>query len=119
MGKVRRHDILGQREFFALEAGECAESAGADEAVELREFYAEAEAEFAAARVRWDRLDKLVWGDEEDPTRPREGRGTDIAILDPSEEHRPEQEGFNRSGPASTSTSKLIRLSRISDSLIP
>ena len=73
---------LGQRELFALEAGEGAESAGADEPVELREFYAEAEAEFAAARVRWERLDKLVWGDEEDPTRPREGWDTDIAILD-------------------------------------
>lgn len=75
-GRLR---FLGQRSFFEIEA---AEAVGSDALASLREHYAEAEAWFAGSKARWERLGRLVWGDEEDPSRQREGWGTDIALVD-------------------------------------
>ncbi len=74
-----RYRFLGQRSFFEIEAFE---QAGGAVPASLREVYADAAAEFAGTKSRWERLGALVWGDEEDPTQQREGWGTDIALLD-------------------------------------
>ncbi|GAA2123613.1 hypothetical protein [Streptomyces synnematoformans] len=42
----------------------------------------EAQNQFDATRARWERYGVLVWGETDDPTRQREGWGTDIAVVD-------------------------------------
>ncbi|EWS81376.1 hypothetical protein BF93_17330 [Brachybacterium phenoliresistens] len=77
-----RWRYLGARELFALEGLEGLEARGEAAMPGLRHHYAEAEAEIAGARARWDRLGALVWGDEEDPSQQRAGWGTDFALVD-------------------------------------
>lgn len=74
-----RYRFLGQRRFFEIEALEASESLDAAALVSL---YGRAEAEFSGTRARWERLGALVWGDRDDPTRQREGWGTDLALVD-------------------------------------
>lgn len=44
--------------------------------------HADAHAQLAGSRARWERYGALVWGDTDDPTRRRDGWGTDIAVVD-------------------------------------
>ncbi len=71
-----RWRFLGDRRLFALEGAEERGLTG------LSTLYAAAEAEFVGSRERWVRLGALVWGDETDLIRQREGWGGDVAIID-------------------------------------
>ncbi|GAB3619118.1 hypothetical protein GCM10027417_03780 [Glutamicibacter endophyticus] len=44
--------------------------------------YEQAQAELAGAKTRWERYGRLLWGDANDPAKPREGWGDDIAFID-------------------------------------
>lgn len=74
--------FLGDRRFFEFEAENAASASHPDRVGGLSLAYAEADAEFAASRARWDRLGRLVWGSPDDPARQREGWGTNIAVLE-------------------------------------
>lgn len=71
-----RWRFLGDRRLFEIEHAEARGLTGP------AALYAKAETEFAGSKARWEQLGTLVWGDETDPTRQREGWGTDIAIVD-------------------------------------
>jgi hypothetical protein len=63
-----RYRFLGSRQYFAVE--------------DNTELYTRAATEFAGTKVRYATAGALVWGDEDDPARQRDGWGTDIAIVD-------------------------------------
>ncbi|MHC6177205.1 hypothetical protein [Glutamicibacter sp. X7] len=41
-----------------------------------------AQTELAGAKTRWERYGRLLWGDANDPAKPREGWNDDIAFID-------------------------------------
>ena len=75
--EMGRYRFLGDRRLFQRE-----DQPDTDTAEEIRLLYAEADAQFSAGKTRWERLSALVWGDREDPTRQRDGWGTDIALIE-------------------------------------
>lgn len=70
-----RYRYLGERELFQRE-NPTAPQGG------LAEHYERAEAEFAAAKRRWDRIGHLTWGDKDDLERVRPGWEGPTSIID-------------------------------------